>query len=72
MPAWNALLAALVALWIFAPLSLAAQGSRPQNPPQDVPRSRGAPGPIVGAGLPFLVVGGGVYWLVRRKNRRKV
>jgi hypothetical protein len=30
-----------------------------------------APGPIVGAGLPFLAVGYGVYWLVRR-NRRKI
>jgi hypothetical protein len=34
---------------------------------------RGAPGPIVGGGLPFLVVGGagfGVYWLVRRSRRK--
>ena len=30
---------------------------------------RGAPGPIVGAGLPFLLIGGGIYWLVRRRNR---
>jgi hypothetical protein len=27
-------------------------------------------GPIVGAGLPFLAIGYGVYWLVKR--RRKV
>jgi hypothetical protein len=30
-------------------------------------------GPIVGGGLPFLVVGGagfGVYWLVRRSRRK--
>jgi hypothetical protein len=34
---------------------------------------RGAPGPIAGAGLPFLVVGGagfGFYWLVRRSRRK--
>jgi hypothetical protein len=30
----------------------------------------GAPGPIAGAGLPFLAIGYGVYWLVKR--RRKV
>jgi hypothetical protein len=28
-----------------------------------------APGPIVGAGLPVLVVAGGVYWVVRRHRR---
>ena len=29
----------------------------------------GAPGPIVGAGLPFVAVGYGVYWLVRRRRK---
>jgi hypothetical protein len=29
----------------------------------------GAPGPLVGAGLPALVIAGGIYWLVRRKKR---
>jgi hypothetical protein len=28
-----------------------------------------APGPIAGAGLPFLAVGYGVYWLVRRRRK---
>jgi hypothetical protein len=28
----------------------------------------GAPGPIVGASLPVLAVGFGVYWLVRRRR----
>jgi hypothetical protein len=28
-----------------------------------------APGPIAGAGLPFLAVGYGVYWLVKRRRR---
>ena len=31
----------------------------------------GAPGPIAGAGLPVLVVGYGVYWVVRRQRRKK-
>jgi hypothetical protein len=30
---------------------------------------RGAPGPIAGAGLPFLAVGYGVYWLIRRRRK---
>jgi hypothetical protein len=30
---------------------------------------RPAPGPIMGAGLiPVLVIGGGIYWIVRRKK----
>ena len=28
-----------------------------------------APGPIAGAGLPFIAVGYGVYWLIKRKRR---
>jgi hypothetical protein len=30
----------------------------------------GVPGPIVGAGLPILAAGYGVYWLVRRRGRK--
>jgi len=30
---------------------------------------RGAAGPLVGAGLPVLLIGGGIYWIVRRKKR---
>jgi hypothetical protein len=31
---------------------------------------KGAPGPLVGAGLPVLLIGGGIgiYWLVRRRK----
>jgi len=29
----------------------------------------GAPGPIIGAGLPVLAIGYGVYWLVKRRRR---
>jgi hypothetical protein len=29
----------------------------------------GAPGPIVGAGLPVLAIGFGVYWLVKRRRK---
>jgi LPXTG-motif cell wall-anchored protein len=30
---------------------------------------RGAPGPLAGAGLPVILIGGGIYWLIRRKKR---
>lgn len=32
--------------------------------------NRGVPGPLVGAGLPFIAVGYGAYWLVRRYRRK--
>ena len=31
--------------------------------------TRGAPGPLMGASLPVILIGGGIYWLVRRKKR---
>ena len=41
-----------------------------QNAPLTVPR--GVPGPIVGAGLPVLAVGYGVYWLVGVVDRNNL
>jgi hypothetical protein len=31
---------------------------------------RGAPGPLVGAGVPVLAVGYGAYWLIKRRRRK--
>ena len=31
----------------------------------------GAPGPIAGAGLPFLAIGYGAYWLMKRRLKAK-
>jgi hypothetical protein len=36
------------------------------GPSAPITIAHGVPGPIVGAGLPVIVVGYGVYWLVRR------
>jgi hypothetical protein len=38
------------------------------TPPHPAPHS--APGPIVGAGLPILVIGFGAYWLAGRFRRK--
>jgi hypothetical protein len=29
-----------------------------------------APGPIAGAGLPFIVIGYGAYWLIKRRRHK--
>jgi hypothetical protein len=43
----------------------------PGNPgtPQNGGPPMGAPGPIAGAGLPFLGLGYGIYWLIKRRRR---
>jgi hypothetical protein len=32
---------------------------------------KGAPGPLAGAGLPVILIGGGIYWIVRRQKQKK-
>lgn len=57
-----------VVLFLALSVPALAQNNQGQNN-NDQGRVRGAPGPIVGAGLPILLIGGGIYWLVRRRNR---
>jgi hypothetical protein len=50
-----------------------AQNNQGQNNNDQGGSVRGAPGPLVGTGLPVLLIGGGIYssigyWLVRRKK----
>jgi hypothetical protein len=39
--------------------------------PTPLPYYHPAPGPLVGAGLPVLVIAGGAYWVVRRLRRNR-
>ena len=39
------------------------------NNDQGQNKTRGAPGPVIGAGLPLLLIGGGIYWIVRRRKK---
>ena len=57
----NVLLGSLLLLAATALPALAQGGLVPSY-------TRPAPGPLMGAGLPVLLIGGGVYWLVRRRR----
>jgi len=46
--------------------AFAQKGTIGDKPPPT--GTKGAPGPIVGAGLPVLLIGGGICWLVRRRK----
>jgi hypothetical protein len=64
-----AALASLLAIFISPLLTMSTIArDRPVVRP---PPARGAPGPIVGAGLPILAIGMGygVYWLVKRRRK---
>jgi hypothetical protein len=70
MRSLKTLLAAVAALCFLALYSSLAE-SRGPSPNPKPPGSRGAPGPVVAAGLSFLVVtAGGAYWLIRRRRSR--
>jgi LPXTG-motif cell wall-anchored protein len=47
--------------------ALAQKGTIGDKPPSS--GVKGAPGPLAGAGLPILLIGGGIYWLARRRKR---
>ena len=57
---------AIVAVISVVALPALAQTTAPTAP---TPLHKGAPGPIIGAGLPALAVGFGVYWLIWRRRK---
>jgi uncharacterized protein HemY len=65
------LLALLLALAIGAPVGYVVYETHQTRTSSNVNGSgaHAVPGPLVGAGLPFIAVGYGVYWLVRRRRR---
>ncbi|SDH80481.1 hypothetical protein SAMN05216338_1013146 [Bradyrhizobium sp. Rc2d] len=68
---WGVLSAAVFALTLAmttVPSASACNGNG--NCPSAPGQTRGAAGPIAGAGLPILAIGYGVYWLVRRRRTR--
>jgi len=55
---------------VLSPDSYTYEGRAPSNW-KDNGVYHGAPGPIAGAGLPFVaILAGGAYWLVRRARRQ--
>jgi hypothetical protein len=64
----RALFAAVALLTILIGPAFAQNNQDQNNNNQG--RSYGAPGPIAGAGLPFLAIGYSVYWLVKRRRRQ--
>ena len=75
----TAIAAILFAAIALPTIALAAGPGNPSHPPSPPPppppspssrSTHGVPGPLVGAGLPFIAVGYGAYWLVRRYRRK--
>lgn len=64
-----AFVAAFIAFSILAASAAMALG---KYDPDDFrpPDVHGAPGPLMGAGLPVLAVGYGVYWLATRRRKK--
>jgi hypothetical protein len=66
------LLALMLTFAIGAPIGYvvyqAHQSGTPSNANGEGGHISGVPGPLAGAGLPFIAVRYGVYWLVRRRR----
>lgn len=61
----------LVSLALTGVPALAQDGQGQDNDYQGG-GGHGAPGPLMGAGLPVLLIGGGIYWILRRKKKEKL
>jgi hypothetical protein len=63
-------LAALALSTLLIGPALAGDGNDQGQNNNDQGRTRAAPGPIAGAGVPALIIAGGAYWLIKRRRRR--
>jgi len=63
MRSWQVTIVAAAVLCVVAELPALAQVIVPPN-------GSGVPGPLAGAGLPFLLLAGG-YALIRHRNRKR-
>ena len=61
----------IIAATILSATSMPAFAQSTTTNVRPAPIIRGAPGPIVGAGLPVLALGYGVYWLAKRRRKTK-
>jgi hypothetical protein len=57
----------LFATFTLLPLTTTLAAALPPPPPPPV---KGAPGPVLGASLPGLAIGYGVYWVMKRSRRK--
>jgi hypothetical protein len=62
---------AVLALALLLALSVPASAKNDKDKEDKGDKMRGAPGPLVGAGLPVLLIGGGIYWIVRRQKQKR-
>ena len=71
MPSWILAIlltmAAAVPVGVLVSVTFFGQTYTYQSP---APRFQGAPGPVVGAGLPVVLLIGGGYWALRRFRKK--
>jgi hypothetical protein len=64
----NAFPAIVISTMLISPLPVLANQNNNNNNGGNG-QNFAAPGPVLGAGLPILAVGYGVYWVVRRRKK---